>query len=170
MTDLFQDVSRNERAVGIGWRVRVGVMTLMTALAVAGLLNAFGQRTNVTGATSARGSLTVTAPTRVRGGLFFQTRITVLAHAAIAKPELVLDRGVVEGMQVSSIEPAAASESSRDGRLVLSYDRLAPGDRLVVWMQFQVDPTITGSRPYDIALADDSIPIARVNRDIRVLP
>jgi hypothetical protein len=73
-------------------------------------------------------------------------------------------------MQVNSIEPAAQSESSRDGRLVLSYDRLKPGDRLQIWMQFEVDPTNTGKSSLALELDDAQTPLARIDRDIRVLP
>ena len=47
-------------------------------------------------------------------------------------------------MQVNSIEPAAESESSRDGRLVLSYGALQPGDLPRIWLQFEVSPTNVG--------------------------
>ena len=84
----------------------------------------------------------------MRGGLFFQSRIEIRALAAIEHPRLVLDEGWVEGMQVNSIEPAAESETSRDGRVVLSYGALEPGDVLRVWLQFQVEPTNVGTRDY----------------------
>jgi hypothetical protein len=50
--------------------------------------------------------------------------------------------------------------------------RKCPGarDRLVVWMQFQVDPTNVGHRSYDLELDDGDTPIARVDRAITVLP
>ena len=52
----------------------------------------------------------------------------------------MLDDGWLEGMQISSIEPQPTSESSRDGRVVLSYGRLRAGQRLVV---ARIDRTIT---------------------------
>ena len=89
----------------------------------------------------------MTAPAAVRGGLFFQSRVEIRARRAIAHPRLVLDEGWVEGMQFNSIEPAPVSEASRDGRVVLSYDRIDAGDRLVVWMQFEVDPPTSAIAP-----------------------
>jgi hypothetical protein len=106
----------------------------------------------------------------VRGGIFFQARVEVRAVRAIEHPRLVLDEGWVEGMQVNSIEPAAESESSRGGRIVLSYGELAAGDVLRVWLQFEVDPTNVGRRPYGIELDDAEQPLARIERTIRVLP
>jgi hypothetical protein len=110
------------------------------------------------------------APEIVRGGLFFQSRVEIRALTAIEHPRLVLDDGWVEGMQVNSIEPSPESETSRDGRVVLSYGGLEPGDLLRVWLQFEVDPTSVGKRPYGIELDDETRPLARVDRTIRVLP
>jgi hypothetical protein len=114
--------------------------------------------------------LSVTAPTAVRGGLFFQSRVDVTARRAIAHPRLVLDEGWVEGMQFNSTEPAPVSEANRDGRVVLTYDALDVGERLVVWMQFEVNPTNVGHRPYGLELDDAETPIAAVHRWITVFP
>ena len=71
---------------------------------------------------------------------------------------------------MNSIEPAAESETSRDGLLVLSYGALEAGDRLKVWLQFQVDPTKPGRRPQGIELDDETRPLVRIDRDLTVLP
>jgi hypothetical protein len=82
----------------------------------------------------------------------------------------VLDPGVLVGMQVNSIEPAAASETSRDGRVELSYDAVEAGELLRIWMQFEVNPTNAGTRRYGIEVDDATRRIARVQRTLRVLP
>jgi len=69
-----------------------------------------------------------------------------------------------------SIEPAAMSESSRSGRVVLSYDQLAAGDLLRIFLSFQVNPTYTGRLSYGVDLDDGTTRIARVNRTLTVLP
>ena len=73
-------------------------------------------------------------------------------------------------MQVNSIEPSPESESSRDGRVVLSYGELKAGDLLRIWLQFEVDPTNVGRRSYGLELDDEERPLARIDRSIRVLP
>jgi hypothetical protein len=112
----------------------------------------------------------VTSPTAVRGGLFFQSRVEIRARRAIAHPRLVLEEGWIEGMQVNSIEPNPVGEASRDGRLVLSYDAIDAGERLVVWFEFEVNPTNTGHRSYGLELDDADTRIATVARDITVFP
>ena len=69
----------------------------------------------------------VRGPTRVRGGLLFQERITVRAVQDIGTPRVVLSPGWADGLQINTIEPQPGSESSRDGRIVLSYDTLKAG-------------------------------------------
>src|SRR3954452_2466309 len=146
------------------------MMTIFAAVMLLALLDVFGQKPSTSEAANARVRMTLTAPDAVRGGLFFQSRIEIHALDRIAHPRLVLDEGWVEGMQVNSIEPAPGDEESRDGRLTLSYTTLEAGDVLKVWMQFQVNPTNVGHRPYGIELDDDMQPVAHISRHITVLP
>jgi hypothetical protein len=106
----------------------------------------------------------------VRGGLLFQSRVTIRVTGHIQHPQLLLDPGWLEGMQVNSIEPQAESESSRGGRLLLSYSALRPGDRAELWLQFQVNPTNVGHRSYALQLDDGNRRIVRVQRTVTVLP
>jgi hypothetical protein len=88
----------------------------------------------------------VTAPPAVRGGLVFASSARA---AGIAHPRLVLDEGCVEGMRFNSTEPAPVARRVATG-VVLSYDRVDAGDRLVVWEESEVDPTNIGHRPYGL--------------------
>jgi hypothetical protein len=172
MTELFRDLAEGPppRALGRGlWarRVAVGVLAAVVLLA---LLDAFGQRDSRSAASTASASLTVRAPKTVRGGLLFQARIDIVARAAIDHPRLVLGNGWVDGIQLSSISPDAQSQSSRDGRLVLSYASFPAGRTTTIWVQSQVDPTNVGHRPFDVELDDAERPLARVDRSLTVLP
>jgi hypothetical protein len=166
VSDLFSAIPDRERGQRLALIARRVVMTIFAAISLLALGGAIGQ----TSSTSQAPGLTVEAPETVRGGLFWQARIDIRAARAIAKPRLVFADGWLDGMQVNSIEPAAQSESSRDGRLVLSYDSLEPGDRLQIWMQFEVDPTSAGKRSLALELDDAQTPLARIDREIRVLP
>jgi hypothetical protein len=172
VTKLFTDVAAvpEPRSELVGLWARRAVLTLFAALVVLGLFDVFGQGTTQTVASTPAAVLSVTAPKAVRGGLFFQSRVDVTARRAIAHPRLVLDEGWVEGMQFNSTEPAPVSEANRDGRVVLTYDALDVGERLVVWMQFEVNPTNVGHRPYGLELDDAETPIAAVHRWITVFP
>jgi hypothetical protein len=145
-------------------------MTLFAAVSLAALVGLIGQSESTSAASTPSVRMTLSAPEQVRGGLFFQSRVDIRALAPIEHPRLVLDEGWIEGMQVNSIEPAAESESSRDGRLVLSYGALEPGDVLRVWLQFEVNPTNVGKRSYALELDDEDRLLARIPRTLRVLP
>ena len=172
MSELFTDVVAvpEPRGLDVGLWARRAVVTLFAAIAILGLLNVFGQRTSESTAQVSAATLRLSAPRTVRGGLFFQSRIEIRARRALEHPRLVLDKGWVEGMQVNSIEPGPVGEAGRDGRVVLSYDKLDAGERLVVWLQFEVDPTNTGRRSYALELDDAETKVAAIHRDITVLP
>jgi hypothetical protein len=164
--DLATSSRRQERGL---WARRV-VIALFCAVSVLALADRFGQRASTSMATAPAARMRLTAPEVVRGGLFFQSKLEVRALRGIALPRIVLDDGWVEGMQVNSIEPAPAGESSRDGRVVLSYGKLAAGDVLRVWLQFEVNPTNTGHRPYGVELDDASTRLVRLSPTLTVLP
>jgi hypothetical protein len=172
VTKLFTDVAAvpDPRGEIVGLWARRAVMTVFAVIAVLGLLDVFGQGTTQTVASTPAAVIRVTAPKAVRGGLFFQSRVEIRAVRAIAHPRLVLDEGWIEGMQVNSIEPNPVGEASRDGRLVLSYDAVDAGERLVVWLEFEVNPTNTGHRSYGLELDDADTRIAAVARHITVFP
>ena len=170
MADLFAKLPDNERGQRAGLMARRVVLTLFAAVALLALWGAFGQRASSSTATGPAAILRLAAPSTVRGGIFFQARIDVTAKRTIGQPRLVFDGGWLEGLQVNSIEPAAESESSRDGRLVLSYGALKAGERLRVYLQFEVNPTNVGRRSFGFELDDGTARIARIDRDLTVLP
>jgi hypothetical protein len=172
VSELFSDVAAvpDPRGATVGLWARRAVLTVFAAIAVLGLLDVFGQGATQTTARTSAAVVRVTAPQAVRGGLFFQSRIEIRALRALEHPRLVLDDGWIEGMQVNSIEPAPVGEASRDGRVVLSYDRVDAGERLVVWLQFEVDPTSVGHRSYGLELDDADTKVAAIHRHITVFP
>src|SRR3954454_3959328 len=166
MTELFAKVEEDRGKLRGLWarRALVTLFTVVAALAAWGL---FGQRESESRVSGSGATMVVSVPSTVRGGLYYQATIDVTTTAPIEHPRLVLDEGWVEGVQVNSIEPAAESESSRDGLVVLSYGALAPGDRLKVWLQFQVDPTNPGTRSHGIELDDATRALVRIDRDLK---
>lgn len=171
MADTFAPVGDTQPRGGVwGLWTRRAVLTGLAAFPVLALLNVFGQQPSTSRGGAAAAALTLNAPRTVRGGLLFQSRVEVQARRTVDHLRLVLDDGWLEGMQISSIEPQPTSESSRDGRVVLSYGRLRAGQRLVVWVQSQVDPTNPGRRKYGVLLQDATTDVARIDRTITVLP
>jgi hypothetical protein len=170
VTDLFSDVAADRPGAARGLAARRVIVSLCALVAVLALANFAGQRATSSAAAGPAVRMRLTAPQTVRGGLFFQSRVEVRALRDVKQPRFVFDRGWVEGMQVNSIEPGAVSETSRDGRLVLAYAELKPGDLLRIWFQFEVDPTNLGHRSYALELDDATRPLARISRSLTVLP
>lgn len=170
MNDAFASVPRSSRGVRLGLWVRRAVLCVLALVPLAGLLDLFGQTPQTHATRAPAASLRLSAPSTVRGGLFFQARVDVVAAAAIQNPRLVLDEGWFEGMQLNSAEPQPVSEAPRDGRVVLSYDTLDQGDRLRLWVQFEANPTGVGHRSFAIELDDGTRPLARLSPTITVLP
>jgi hypothetical protein len=170
MSDFFGKLEREPSGVRVGLWVRRAILTVLGVLVLLALLNGYGQRPADSVAHVPAATMRLSAPERIRGGLFFQSRLEISAAQAIDHPRIVLDEGWLEGMQVNSIEPAPVGETGREGRVVLSYDAMKPGDLLRVWFQFEVNPTNVGRRSYAVELDDAEQPLARLDPTITALP
>ena len=143
---------------------------LVFLIALAALLNVFGQRPKDTLAASSTADLHVFAPQALRGGLYYEGRMTIDAKQEIKKAILVLDSGWTEQMQINTIEPSPVGESSRDGKLALEFGHVPAGQKLVAWLQFQVNPTNVGHRSQDVTLYDDTKFLAEADRNVTIFP
>jgi hypothetical protein len=148
-------------------RVLFGLVCVLPVLA---LLNVFGQHATSNTVAGPGGSLEVEAPKRLRGGLMHQVRMTVTATRNLEHPQLVLSPGWFEQNTENSIAPDPISQSSSNGRVVLSYGPLNAGRKLTVWADFQVNPINVGKRTANIQLNDGPRPIALVKRTLTVFP
>jgi hypothetical protein len=149
---------------------RRALLALVAVLPVLALLNVFGQHPTTTSAHTLTADLAVTAPSRLRSGLIFQVRVQVTARQNIEKPQLVFDPGWWDSMSENSMEPNPSSQTNLDGRVVLSYNALAAGHKLIVWLYFQVNPTNVGKRREDVELDNGATLITRVHRSLTIFP
>jgi hypothetical protein len=106
----------------------------------------------------------MTAPSRVRGGLLYQATFEIHAFKPIDAPVLVLDRGWYEDTTVNTVEPEAVGSTTDEDHVKLRFAPLAPGRTLVVYIDFQANPTNVGSHDADVALYDGARPIAVLDR------
>ena len=150
--------------------VRRALVALLAVLLVLGLLNLFGQRVEVSSAESSTARVEMSAPTKLRGGLFFQARVRVVAIEEIANATLVLDPDWLEDITLNTVEPAPVGEASRDGRIALELGRIPAGDEHRLYLQFQVNPTALGTRSQNIELYDGDRLLLSLDRDALVWP
>jgi hypothetical protein len=167
------DLERHRDSVGLG---RVPIFRLVVLLGIVVLLalalaNVLGQRPVADVAEGADARLEVSAPTAVRGGLFFQGRFRIEARRLIEHATLVLDRGWQEQLSINTIEPAPVGEASRDGRLALDFGAVQPGRSVVAYIQFQVNPAqFFARRSQDVVLADGERELLRIDRTLTYFP
>ena len=155
-----------DRATPVELWTRRALLTVLGLFLLAGLLNAFGQRPSTSSASVATAKLSVYSPARVRSGLYYEARFHIQAYADIKDATLVLDTGWLEGMTINTIEPGPLSEGSRNGKLVLELGHVRAGQRYLLYMQLQVNPTNVGHRSQRVQLYDGKTLLASVKRTI----
>jgi hypothetical protein len=143
---------------------------LLTIVLLLALADVFGQRPTGSRVEARAATLEVSAPTDVRGGLYFQGRFRITAREEIEHATLVLASGWLESMHINTIEPAPVGEASRDGDLALDFGHVAAGDSITAYLQFQVNPTNLGHRSQDVRLYDDTELLATAERDVTIWP
>ena len=150
---------------------RRGVITLITAFAVVGLFNVFGQRPHTARVVTPAAIVSVYAPTAVRGGDFMEARFHITAKRDIKKAILKLDPGWAEGMSMNTIEPVPIGQASDNGRLSFTLGHIPKGGSFILFVQFQVNPTnLAWHRPQNAELDDGSRVVAVIHRSITVFP
>lgn len=145
------------------WGRRAG-MVLLIAVCALGLASVFGQRSATQGAGTREATLSVRAPATLRSGLIGQVRIAVDAHRDLARPRIVISDDWIDGITVNTILPEPAASALSEGGLVLRYGPIPAGERLIVQIAIQVNPTTAGRRDWRIALDDGERRIAQVRR------
>ena len=82
----------------------------------------------------------------------------------------MLDSGWVEGITINTVEPSPLAEGSRDGRLVFELGHVPARRSYLFFLHLQVNPTNVGHRPQNVALYDEDVHIATVERSITIFP
>jgi hypothetical protein len=168
MSDLPQGIDlprhRDFKGKAAGQWLRHAFLLLLTIFVVAALLNVFGAGPQTEEATAPAGTLKVTSPERVRGGLLYQARIEIHANEAIGAPTLVLDKGWIEETTINTLQPEPAQTTSDPKHLKLRYPPLPPGRTLSVFISLQANPNDVGTHNADVALYDAGEEITSINR------
>lgn len=145
----------------------VGALTLFALL---GLANVFGQNPTHSTGTGELATLDVSAPNRLRGGIFFQGRFSIHATRELEHATLLLDSGWFDSIHINSYSPEPVGSAYRNGKLVLDYGHVAAGDTLVARLQFQVNATNVARRSQGVELHDGETPLAAVDRTVTIFP
>src|SRR6476659_144625 len=150
---------------------RRACLALIVVVLLLGLANVFGQRPSTATANAAAATISLYAPTAVRGGLLWEARFHINARRDLKNAILKLDPGWAEGMSMNTVEPSPVNQTSDNGRLSFSLGHIAAGHSFILFLQFQVNPTnVAWHRPQNVELADGNQVIARIHRTITVFP
>ena len=150
--------------------VRRGLFGLVCIVPVLALLNVFGQRPETATVAAATAQLSVSAPSRVRGGLLYQARFTVTARKKLDQAELVLAQGWIHDLTINTLEPSPTSETSQDGKLGLDLGPIAAGQTYVLFVDYQVNPTNVGRQDQTVWLYDGNRALVTLHRTLTVFP
>jgi hypothetical protein len=150
--------------------VRRSLFGLVCLVPVLALLNLFGQRPETSSAGVAATRLSVTAPSRARGGLLYQARFRITAKKKLDQASLVLDQGWLEGVTINTIEPSPVSQASDDGKLGLDLGPIPAGQSYVLFVAFQVNPTTVGRQDQTVTLYDGNEALVTLHRTLTVFP
>jgi hypothetical protein len=163
--EIDLDRHRDFKGRMLGQWLRRGFLGLLLIFLIAALANVFGQAAATDTATGAGGSLSVKAPSRVRGGLTYQGEFVIRATAPLGAPTLVLDRGWVDQTTVNTVQPEpVGSTTDAEGDLKLRFPPMPLGRTLVVYVEFQANPINVGSHEAGVSLYDGARPVASISR------
>jgi hypothetical protein len=151
------------------WSRRL-LLALLALFCGVALLNAFGQEPDVDTVAGNGAELEIKAPPRVRGGIYYEMRFEIRAERQLREAVLVLGSGWFEGITVNTVLPGPLGEASRDGDVAYTLGRVPAGDRYVLWLQAQVNPTTVSRRDVTVELYDGESLVARHERTLTVLP
>jgi hypothetical protein len=165
-------LERHRDLEGRAWQiwVRRSLMALIAAVGVLALFNVFGQRPHDVVAGGQSASLELRAPDHLRGGLIYEARFTISAKREVKNAVLLLDSGWAEGQTMNTAVPSPISEGSRDGDILFKLGHVPAGQRFVLFLQFQVNPTTIGSHDQDVVLYDGPARIASIHRTATYFP
>lgn len=151
------------------WIRRV-LLIVPAAIALAGLLNQFGQRPETLVASAAPAKLTVVAPTRGRSGLIYAARFRIDATQDLKDARLVMDGGWADGYTVNGEAPQPLGEGSANGQLTFDLGHVPAGEQHTFWLSLQINPTTIGTHRQNVSLYDGKTLLAVVHHSIRIFP
>jgi hypothetical protein len=169
-SDSSFPTERHRRGRSVETWVRRAGLTLFGVVVVIALTGKLGQRATSASNVGPAATMQVKSPTRLRGGLLYQARFTVTAHRRLAHTRLVLEPGWFDGLTLNTTEPQASEETNEDGSVSFAYGALPAGERLHVWLEYQVNPTTIGLLTQRATLKDGNTQLATLTRKTRVFP
>lgn len=166
------DATRDRDLLGRTHHVwlRRGGLLLLLALIVAALFNVFGQDPSTASSSANGATLSISGPTRVRGGLIFQTRFQISSSQAVKDARIALSPGWFESMTLNSTSPQPSTETYGAGAVRFAFGSLRPGETKTIWLEWSVNPTNVATRHETATLYDGKTPLTTLHRTVTIFP
>lgn len=112
----------------------------------------------------------VTSPSVLRSGEFFERILDVQAVRSIGELSVSIDRALLQNITINSAIPEGGEESFEDGRYRLKIGELDAGQVTHLQMELQVNSDAAGRQDGDIVLRDGVSEIGRLPLSTMILP
>ena len=151
--------------------VRQVLVALVAVVLLLGLFNLFGQAVNVSSAESSAARFEVSAPTKLRGGIFFQARFIIEAIEELENATIVLDPDWLEDITLNTVAPAPGRERRAGTAVSRSSSAASPlaTSTASTSTSRSTRPRV-GQRSQDVELYDGDELLLSVDRDAIVWP
>lgn len=144
---------------------------VLGAIVAAALLGLFGGgRSRPITISGPDATLTVTTPRTMRSGLFFETRIAVVAHRPIKDVVIALPPALWRDQTINTAIPQSEKEEATDGSFAFHYGPLSAGATLDLKFDGQINPPLFAGTRGSITLRDGDRPLATIPLTYRVWP
>lgn len=166
------DASRHRDLEGRSHHVwmRRAALTVAAALPVLGLINVFGQRSQVASYSDSAAAIKVISPAHIRGGLLFTTEIVITPREGIHDAHIRLGNGWFNNMTVNAVTPQPSNESAMGNLQDWDFGPMSADVAFHVWIAWQTNPTNFGPHTQTIALYDGSTRLVSGRRTVTVFP
>ncbi len=147
---------------------RLGLLALILGFALSGLLG--GAPAPTERVDTAAATLAVNTPDRLRNGMFFETRVAVVAKRPIADAVIAFPAGYWRDLTINTAIPAPTEEEYSDGEFRFHFGPLAAGERLEYKIDGQINPARLGGSGGRVRLLDGEAELAAMTLELTVIP
>lgn len=151
------------------WMTAITLLLLGAVLAL-GLSGVFGSTERASRASSAVATLNVRGPETVRNGEFLELDVTIAPRRDLANAALEIEAAFWRNVTINTMIPAPEKEELKDGVMRFEFGPLRAGERATFKIDGQVNPHRFGPSRGSFALLDGDEEVARLDRQLKVMP
>lgn len=146
-------------------------LTLLGALLLGALCGWLGGTSStLRSARSGDAVLTIEHPDILRSGMFFETRVSLVARRPIDDAVIAMSPQLWRSITINTAMPQAKEEEYSEGLFRLHFGPLAAGHKVQLKLDAQINPDLFLGTSGQVAALDGDRPLAALPIDTWVLP